>query len=233
MASKEQLRRKLAQARKAERASDRAVKELVDLHVPGPARKARLRLLARLRKIARRMAARIPRLKARLEAKRRSGADKALAWAKRQVGTTESPPYSNRGPFPITECQTFTIGYDGVPWCGCFVAYAAIHEGGAKVPNKARLAYTPYICADASAGVNGLRRVGVSEIQKGDLVVFDFDGGGADHVEIALGPAHNTVTDCIGGNTSPSAQGSQSNGGGVYRRQRPISQVACVARPDY
>lgn len=232
MASKAELKRAIKDAREAKNAASTALRKLSDLKAPKGAKKALVNLRKQLRKVHKRMAERIPALRKRLESKRVSGADKAVKWAKNQVGTTESPYGSNRGPFPISACQEFTIGYDGVAWCGCFVAYAAIHEGGAHIPNKARLAYVPYIVSDASSGSNGLRKVSISECRKGDLICFNFDGGVADHVEIAVGPISGE-TDCVGGNTSGGTSGSQSNGGGVYRRHRPTYQVACVARPDY
>ena len=37
----------------------------------------------------------------------------------------------------------------------------------------------------------------------------------------------------IEGNTSSGSGGLQSNGGGVYRRQRGYGSVRCVVRPDY
>lgn len=233
MPTTDALRKALADARKAKHSADVAIKRLVDTKVPHNAKKAKGNLLDRLRSILRRMAERIPALRKRLQAKRRDGGKKAARWANDQTGVTESPPSSNRGPFPITACQVFTIGYDGVAWCGCFVAYAAIKIAGARIPSKARLAYTPYIVSDAKAQTNGLRAVPVSEAQDGDLIVFDFDGGGADHVGLCVGPTVNGMTDCVEGNTSSDSTGSQSNGGGVFERHRPISQVAVCARPDY
>ncbi len=232
MASKDELRKQIAAARKSKNAADQAIKKLVDLHVPKQAKKARVNLLSRLRSLAKRMAERIPVLRKRLKSKRKGGGAKAVKWAKDQVGHSESPYGSNKGPYPVSACQEFTIGYDGVPWCGCFVSLAA-SKGGASFPNKARLAYTPYICADAGAGANGLKRVSFNDVRAGDFVVFNFDGGVPDHVGIAVGPFSNGLTDCIEGNTSSASGGSQDNGGTVAHRQRPTSQVACVARPNY
>lgn len=233
MPSKEELRDRLHDARRAKSSAEDAIKRLADLQVPAQAKADRKRLVKRLRRVARRMARRIPGLRKRIKAKRKSGGEKAVAWALARVGTTESPAGSNKGPYPISHCQVFTIGYDGVPWCGCFVASAAIEEAGADVPLKARLAYTPYICTDAMADTNGLRRVSLDDVERGDLVVFNFGSGIAKHVGIAVGPITGGMTDCVEGNTSSGTSGSQDNGGGVYRRSRPISDVICVARPDY
>ena len=233
MASKAELKRAIDNARKAKNSADKAIKKLVDVHVPKNAKKARGSLLDKLRSILHRMEERIPLLRKRLEAKRKGGGDKAATAFSKYLGITESPPYSNKGPFPISEAQKFIIGYDGVAYCGCVAGYFAIKVGGAKINVKARLAYVPYIAQDARAGSNGLKAVSISSVSRGDLICFNFDGGVEDHVGMALGPVVNGMVDCVEANTSPGTSGSQSNGGGIYRRQRPISQVACVARPDY
>lgn len=233
MATKAELKKKLDAARQAKNSASKALKNLADVRAPKGARKALKALRARLRAIRKAMVERIPVLKHRLEAKRHNGGAKAADAFAKYIGITENPPYSNKGPFPISAGQKFIIGYDGVPYCGCVAGYFAIKEGGAHIPNKARLAYVPYIKADAQAKSNGLVSVPLSQVRRGDLICFDFDGGVADHVGMAAGPIVNGMTDCYEANTSPSSAGSQSNGGGLFRRQRPISQVACVARPDY
>ena len=43
--------------------------------------------------------------------------------------------------------------------------------------------------------------------------------------------ARRKILTCIEGNTSEGKTGSQSNGGGVYRKKRPYSLVMAVARP--
>lgn len=233
MPTKDELRERLHDARLAKSSAEDAIKRLADLQVPEQAKADKKRLVRRLRRIARRMARRIPILRKRIAAKRKAGGEKAAAWALKQLGVTESPAGSNKGPYPVSHCQIFTIGYDGVPWCGCFVASAAVEEAGADIPAKARLAYTPYICADAAANTNGLRRISADEVERGDLVVFNFGSGIAKHVGLALGPISGGMTDAAEGNTSSGTSGSQDNGGGVYRRSRPLSDVLCFARPDY
>lgn len=232
MASKDELRAAILAARHAENSADKSLKRLADIKAPKAAHKALSALREKLRSIQKRMAKRIPALKKRLESKRKSGVDKAVAWAKAQNGRAETGS-TNTGPYPVSECQVFTIGYDGVPWCGCFVSYAAIHEGGANIPNKARLAYTPYAVADAQNHTNGLTAVGVNDARPGDFLLYDFDGGGADHVGLCVAPTSGGMVYAVEGNTSSGTSGSQSNGGGVYARTRPVSQVTCVARPAY
>nr|MCW1079565.1 CHAP domain-containing protein [Streptococcus anginosus] len=77
------------------------------------------------------------------------------------------------------------------------------------------------------------RLVSAANAQAGDLVCFDWDGDGvADHVgfvERNYGSYYQTIE----GNTSSGASGSQSNGGGVYRRTRNLGSVIAVIRPEY
>jgi hypothetical protein len=156
----------------------------------------------------------------------RTGGIKALKWAIEQIGTTESPAGSNWGP-KIGEWITFT-GYSfPVYWCGCFACYAVVKVGGAKIPTRIRIGYTGYITADANAGVNGLTAVPFSQARAGDIVVYSFD-----HIGLVERVDGDTLF-AIEGNTSSGSSGSQSNGGGVFRRVRSRSDVVTIARPDY
>ena len=233
MPSKEELRERLHAAKQAKNSADDAIKALVDLKVPEQARADKKKLLTRLRRLSRRMAKRIPILRRRIEAKRKSGAQKAVRAARKHVGVTESPAGSNKGPYPISASQIHCIGYDGVAWCGCEVCELAVIIGGADIPLKARLAYTPYIDQDAGNGANGLTEVSVFHALPGDIAVFNFGSGYAKHTGLVVGPTENGYVHCIEGNTSSGTSGSQDNGGGVYERKRPVSDVICIARPDY
>ena len=77
----------------------------------------------------------------------------AVTWARKQVGTSESPPHTNRGP----KIDTWNRAC-GIPpgpnafWCGAF-ANAALHAAGQ--PNGAFMAYCPNIEARARAGIGG------------------------------------------------------------------------------
>lgn len=171
----------------------------------------------------------VRRLARKVKRNRRGGPRAALRSANSVNGQTENPPGSNLGPGFITNCQRYT-GYNvppGVFWCGCAVCWWVVKAGLAAVTNRIRLGYTGFIVQDARAGVNGLRAVSISEMQKGDIVVYDFD-----HIEMVREPG--TVSfKTWGGNTSSDNSGSQSNGGGVFPRTRYTSDVICVARPDW
>lgn len=173
-----------------------------------------------------RASARQADLKRRYEA-RRNGARAAVRWARSKIGVHENPPGSNWG-LPVQTWIQFT-GYDGpVFWCGCFVAYAVVHNGGANVPERIRLGFHEYINEDARAGRNGfLRAVSVQDARPGDIATFSFK-----HIGLVVGPTKDGMIHTIDGNTS-ATDGSNNNGGEVAEHRRPVSQVTCVGRLDY
>lgn len=122
------------------------------------------------------------------------------------------------------------FGESGVPYCAMFVSYCLNWAGveAAGLPGS----YVPWILsANSDAG----RLVANEDAQPGDLVMFDWQGDGvADHIGIVEeNHPDEGWMQTIEGNTSPGSGGSQSNGGGVYRRARNYSSIIGVARPYY
>ena len=157
---------------------------------------------------------------------------RAVNWAKSRVGIVEHPAGSNQGP-KITAWQEMS-GYPGggVPWCQCFVN-ASAYVGTRKRLNPATIGgYTVSVVEMANNGEHGLKRISLNEARPGDWVYFDFDGGGVDHVGLFMSRDGDTVF-TIEGNTSSGNSGSQSNGGGVFRRERDRSLIAAVVRPPF
>ena len=156
-----------------------------------------------------------------------SPVERAIQWARKQEGTVENPPSSNRGP-GITEWQLdFGTWLVGQPWCGVFVGQA-LKRGG--VPVTSRVASVALIEEDAKMDRNGFKAwYGPENGQRGDAAVI---GGHGVHVELIRQrvPGGYMTT---GGNTSSGTYGSQDNGGGVWPRFRSFSEVHGVARPDY
>nr|DAU72715.1 MAG TPA: CHAP domain protein [Caudoviricetes sp.] len=74
--------------------------------------------------------------------------------------------------------------------------------------------------------------VSVYDAEPGDIVIFNWDGGGTDHVGFVEKNLGGGVLQTLEGNTSSGAYGSQSAGNGVWRRVRSDS-IACVIRPAY
>jgi hypothetical protein len=149
----------------------------------------------------------------------------AIAYARKFEGVTESPAGSNRGP-RIDQWERM-CDILGQPWCGCFCNACLVAAG---FPSQPWLRYCPSIEGKARSREGGWSWHAISEARPGDLVLYGL--GIAEHVELYAGGG---VT--YGGNTSSGSSGSQSNGGGVFKRQRsfhdPGFPARGVARPPY
>jgi hypothetical protein len=150
--------------------------------------------------------------------------ERALEGAISWLGYTEQPAGSNQTLFG----QWY--GMDRQPWCAMFASYCYEVEAGGSPSfiRGSQYAYVPYLISDAGAARNGLTIT--NSPKPGDLCCLDWQWDGTfDHVEVfESGSAAMFTT--IGGNTSAEgdASGSQSNGGGVYRRNRSSSQASVV-----
>jgi hypothetical protein len=161
----------------------------------------------------------------------------AVKFAHSRVGVKESPAGSNRGPW-VDKFQAAFGDARGYAWCGAFVGWAAKKAGLRGLTD--RVLYVPFIIADGRAGKNGFDRfVDARDVQLGDFVCMDFGGSPVvgEHVGIARGGAYrigpNWFVPTIEGNTSSSESGSQSNGGMVAERSRPVSVIVGCARPRW
>ena len=74
--------------------------------------------------------------------------------------------------------------------------------------------------------------VSVYDAEPGDIVIFNWDGGGTDHVGFVEKNLGGGTLQTIEGNTSSGAYGSQSAGNGVWRRVRSEC-IEYVIRPAY
>lgn len=120
-------------------------------------------------------------------------------------------------------------GTNGVPYCAMFVSWVFAQAGAscAGLPE----AYCPYILNKAKSAGKVLSNK--QSAQPGDVILFDWGGDGVcDHVGI-VEKNFGSYVQTIEGNTSSGSSGSQSNGGGVYRRTRAWSTVKAVVRPNY
>lgn len=118
----------------------------------------------------------------------------------------------------------------GVPYCAMFVTWVFDRAGILSAIPGGAFAYVPY---GINAARNAGRLISKTSAQAGDIICFDWDGDGvADHVGI-VEANRGSYVQTIEGNTSSGAGGSQSNGGGVYRRARAWSDVCAAIRPAY
>ena len=198
-----------------------------------------------LQRIIRRPATRTPaqlkraadRKRAAKKKPRNVGPDAALKWMGQYVGKTEQPPGSNRAPWGLTDWQRDLGSWlVGQAWCGTFVG-TALKRAGVKGVTS-RVASVWFILEDGLAGRNGMKRVvyrrktgtgSVKAGQPGDLLGI---GGEGTHLAMAARRVPGGY-ETIEGNTSPGNSGSQSNGGGAWRRFRPDSSIVYIVRPDW
>lgn len=143
--------------------------------------------------------------------------------AKQELGTIEVPDNKTK--------YGKWYGLDGNPWCAMFVSWVYAQAG----LTKSVAASTKKGFASCDAGLKWFTKrnqlVPIGQAQPGDIVFFQFDEDAQpDHVGIVVKNKGKHLY-CIEGNTSPTRKGSQSNGGGVYRKKRPYSVVMAVARP--
>jgi putative peptidoglycan binding protein/CHAP domain-containing protein len=138
---------------------------------------------------------------------------RALAEARRWLGTAEDPPGSNRTRFGAW------FGLDGVPWCNIFVSYcfavgagyriaAGFHGAGCTARG---CAYVPTTEAWLRATGMWLGRV---EPLPGDIAIYNWDGGPPDHIGIVESAAGSSFA-AIEGNAD----------GAVARRERALADV--------
>jgi hypothetical protein len=165
-----------------------------------------------------------------------AGPKAAIAYGKKQVGISESPPNSNRGP-KIDEWNR-AVGTPPGPrayWCGAFVN-ACLHAAG--FPNQHFLAYCPSIEQRArGAGGGWSWHSRLADGKPGDLVLYTEPKSGEDAAHVELVVTANPF-DVIGGNTSASpGSGNQTNGGCVAENRRdpndPKLKFKGYARPPW
>ena len=123
----------------------------------------------------------------------------------------------------------------GSPWCAGFVSWCF----GMANASSLVAAENAHGFVGTIGGLAWFKKhnqlIPAKSAQPGDLIFFDFDGKGqAEHIEI-LESTDGKIFSTIGGNTSPQGvAGSQANGGGCYRRKRPIDKsIIGVARPSW
>ena len=144
-------------------------------------------------------------------------ANEILAVARKELGVKESPAGSNRTKYGAW------YGLDGQPWCMMFVQWV-FDQAGVELPVKTASCGTFMRAAQASG------RWVTSNYQPGDVVIYDFPGGGAtDHCGLLVTPLTTGVR-TIEGNTGTS---NDANGGEVMERTRPANWIVGAYRPNY
>lgn len=133
----------------------------------------------------------------------------------------------------VSDEHTFIADGYAVHNCGC-ACNSFCMAGG--VPSGAGwIGYTPAIVTRARRKIGGWSWHSTGE--PGDLALFDTPGGDpAIHVGMVEKRVNATTYMTIEGNTSSGSSGSQSEGGGVYRRRRSTQgnfRIIGFARPPW
>jgi len=140
-------------------------------------------------------------------------AEDILTIAAGEIGSTESPAGSNRTRYGVW------YGWNGVAWCMIFVQWLYAQAGRPL----------PYKTASCSQLLEWYRKNRpeciVTDPKPRDIVLYTFS-----HTGIVESVGASSII-AIEGNTSAGDQGSQSNGGGVFRRIRNKSLVKAYIRP--
>ena len=145
-----------------------------------------------------------------------------LRSAQSEIGYVERP-------VNVTKFAAEAGHINGRPWCATFLV-AMMRRAGVTLPSES--AYTPTM-ANGFKRAGRWLRAGEDDVRPGDVAFYQFPGSSRiNHVGIVV-RASQVAVECVEGNTAPGGAGSQTNGGGVYRRTRPRSYVAGFGRPYY
>lgn len=131
-----------------------------------------------------------------------------LSWAESEIGTSEGSSKQNE--------YASALGFSAsLPWCSIFIAYGLKVVLNQDISGLGNASYS-----GAWLNWSGAERVSQSQLEEGDIVVFDWgDGGITDHVAIYAG--NNQV---VGGNQTQSG-----TSGAVTRTGLSTSSiVGCV-----
>lgn len=155
----------------------------------------------------------------------RTKADLLVSMALAEVGITEQPLGSNRGPrvdWYRRATTLFVTLKSGWPWCCAFVARMSL-QAGYKLPRAART-------ASVWAFTEWARRAGRivhRAPQPGDVVVLLAEGKHIGFVERY--DAKNKIVHTVEGNTTPDGKyGSQYEGTAVAPKERALGEVVHV-----
>jgi hypothetical protein len=146
----------------------------------------------------------------------------ALAVARGEIGTKESPPHSNK--------VKYSGDFKPDAWCADFVTWC-LNEVGFRAVSTAD--FFTRRCRDwekaAARRHLGMRTIPLEAARPGDIVTFEWPDveGRSDHIGFVAAHPENGSFTTVEGNTSPT---SDSDGGEVMERTRKRSDVSVVIR---
>ena len=146
--------------------------------------------------------------------------------AKKYIGTTESPPNSNKCIFNEWFYGKPVQG-SAYPWCQTYISFIFNEAGASNLINKTASTES---CAKWFKDKGQMHYA--PDIQVGDIVFFNFGNPSrfTHHVGIVSKIVDDKTIESIEGNT---AVGNDSNGGAVMVRTRNIKDCVGFGRPNY
>lgn len=142
--------------------------------------------------------------------------DELISLAESQIGVTETPPGSNHVVYN-TEYYGSEVSGAAYPWCCVFIWWLFAHLGASDLfCGGTKTAYCPFV-------LNYAKEHGrfVTNYQRGDLVLFDWDGDGvADHIGLVTGTSGASVL-TIEGNVDESVRAMQRSTVTIIGAYRP------------
>lgn len=150
-----------------------------------------------------------------------STAAQVLAIARSQLGTAESPPYSNNVAY------TRWAGMVGQPWCDMFVSWCFDQAGMRAI--EGLHAYTPEHAGSFQR--RGRWHPGHVGAQPGDVLFFNWGPplNRISHIGFVEAVRSDGALITIEGNTNPTG----GRDGGVVMRHVRASSIVGYGRPDY
>lgn len=139
--------------------------------------------------------------------------------AVKEIGTKESPAGSNR--------VKYSLWYKLIgAWCDMFISWLGYMTGGQSIIGR-------FASTRSHAAWFQRRGQWGHQAKPGAIVFYDFGVGHINHVGLVEKVVDGRRIQTIEGNTSSGVIGSQSNGGGVYRRIRSTNSVVGYGYPAY
>jgi hypothetical protein len=144
--------------------------------------------------------------------------------------------YAPNDPQPGSEAGRYWAAKTGLAWLAgnsrtvwwCMLFVSMCFDKVGQINAIGGFSYN----TDVTLNRNRARLVSVANAQPGDVVIFNWNGGGTDHVGIVEKNLGGGRLQTIEGNTSSGAAGAQSSGNGVWRRIRS-GYIAGIIRPAY
>lgn len=150
-------------------------------------------------------------------------ASEIISTAQKEIGYVEGSNNDNR--------YGKAYGMNNVYWCMQFIWWVFNQV-------DSRLFYDGQKVASCTQLMNWAKQKGqwvTKDFKEGDVLIFRWKGSkyAADHCGLFVRYKNTSTVYSIEGNTSKGTSGSQSNGDGVYQKERALTYIVGAFRPSY